>query len=181
MEKMYRSPYEAYPYLSSKPEDLRCDFELMTDELASMTGLLRGYVQQLDVPEQPALTEELAKICELIYHVNPTTRTKLTVTEDEIAWLLERVNAMNELTYEENHPFVLPMGTICSSYAHILRAKAKDIVRLLYRMDYGGKKIDPQLYDVVNLLSGYFFMFALYLNQLENGEEVPFVSRNYSI
>ena len=43
MEKMYRSPYEAYPYLSSKPEDLRCDFELMTDELASMTGLLRGY------------------------------------------------------------------------------------------------------------------------------------------
>ena len=108
MEKMYRSPYEAYPYLSSKPEDLRCDFELMTDELASMTGLLRGYVQQLDVPEQPALTEELAKICELIYHVNPTTRTKLTVTEEEIAWLLERVNAMNELTYEENRPFVLP-------------------------------------------------------------------------
>ncbi len=52
-------------------------FELMTDELASMTGLLRGYVQQLDVPEQPALTEELAKICELIYHVNPTTRTKI--------------------------------------------------------------------------------------------------------
>ena len=101
---MYRSPYEAYPYLSSKPEDLRCDFELMTDELASMTGLLRGYVQQLDVPEQPALTEELAKICELIYHVNPTTRTKLTVTEEEIAWLLERVNAMNELTYEENRP-----------------------------------------------------------------------------
>ena len=98
---MYRSPYEAYPYLSSKPEDLRCDFELMTDELASMTGLLRGYVQQLDVPEQPALTEELAKICELIYHVNPTTRTKLTVTEEEIAWLLERVNAMNELTYEK--------------------------------------------------------------------------------
>ena len=101
--------------------------------------------------------------------------------EEEIAWLLERVNAMNELTYEENRPFVLPMGTICSSYAHILRAKAKDIVRLLYRMDYGGKKIDPQLYDVVNLLSGYFFMLALYLNQLENGEEVPFVSRNYSI
>ena len=154
---------------------------ILNDELASMTGLLRGYVQQLDVPEQPALTEELAKICELIYHVNPTTRTKLTVTEEEIAWLLERVNAMNELTYEENRPFVLPMGTICSSYAHILRAKAKNIVRLLYRMDYGGKKIDPQLYDVVNLLSGYFFMLALYLNQLENGEEVPFVSRNYSI
>ena len=33
-------------------------------------------------------------------------------------------------------------------------------------------KIDPQLYDVVNLLSGYFLL-ALYLNQLENGEEVP--------
>lgn len=177
---MYRSPYEAYPYLSSKPEDLRCDFELMTDELASMTGLLRGYVQQLDVPEQPALTEELAKICELIYHVNPTTRTKLTVTEEEIAWLLERVNAMNELTYEENRPFVLPMGTICSSYAHILRAKAKNIVRLLYRMDYGGKNWSAAVW-CSQLTLRLLFMLALYLNQLENGEEVPFVSRNYSI
>ncbi|MGH2220906.1 ATP--cob(I)alamin adenosyltransferase, partial [Enterococcus faecalis] len=27
MQKMNRSPYVAYPHLSSKPESLRCDFE----------------------------------------------------------------------------------------------------------------------------------------------------------
>ena len=41
-------------------------------------------------------------------------------------------------------------------------------------------KIDPQLYDVVNLLR-LLFHVSFDLNQLENGEEVPFVSRNYSI
>jgi cob(I)alamin adenosyltransferase len=179
MKKMYRSPYEAYPYLSSKPTDFRCDFELMTDELASMTGLLRGICGQLELPEKDALVQELAKICELIYHVNPTTRTKLTVTDEEIQWLLTRVNEMDQLTRQENRPFVLPMGSISCSYAHVLRTKAKDIVRLLYRMDYAGQDIEPKLYDVVNLLSGYFFMLALYLNQLEGGAEVPFVSRNY--
>lgn len=44
-----------------------------------------------------------------------------------------------------------------------------------------GQAIEPKLCDVVNLLSGYFFMLALHLNQLEGGAEVPFVSRNYQL
>ena len=40
MENIYRSPDEAYPFLADEPQDLRCDFELLTDELASLTGLL---------------------------------------------------------------------------------------------------------------------------------------------
>ena len=32
--ELYQSPYEAYPFLSDDSEDLRCDFELLTDELA---------------------------------------------------------------------------------------------------------------------------------------------------
>ena len=38
--KPYRSPYEAYPFLSDAKDDLRCDFEILTDRMASMTGLL---------------------------------------------------------------------------------------------------------------------------------------------
>ena len=29
---LYRSPYEAYPFLCDAGEDLRCDFELLTDD-----------------------------------------------------------------------------------------------------------------------------------------------------
>ena len=49
MENIYRSPDEAYPFLADEPQDLRCDFELLTDELASLTGLLAAKV------EEPAL------------------------------------------------------------------------------------------------------------------------------
>ena len=34
MENIYRSPDEAYPFLADEPQDLRCDFELLTDELS---------------------------------------------------------------------------------------------------------------------------------------------------
>lgn len=56
----YRSPYEAYPFLSDADDDLRCDFELVTDELASGAGLLRSQVTNQN------LAEELLWICELI-------------------------------------------------------------------------------------------------------------------
>ena len=79
---LYRSPYEAYPFLCDAGEDLRCDFELLTDEMASRTGLLRAQVKD------EALKAELLWVCELIYHMNPTLRTRLTVTEEECARLL---------------------------------------------------------------------------------------------
>ena len=76
-DKIYRSPYEAYPFLSDGPDDLRCDFELMTDGMASVVGLLRSKVTDGD------LREELLWICELVYHMNPALRTGLKVTAAE--------------------------------------------------------------------------------------------------
>ena len=45
MNELYKSPYEAYPFLSDPAEDLRCDFEILTDKAASLTGLLRACVE----------------------------------------------------------------------------------------------------------------------------------------
>ena len=58
---LYRSPYEAYPFLCDAGEDLRCDFELLTDEMTSRTGLLRSLVKDEE------LKAELLWVCELIY------------------------------------------------------------------------------------------------------------------
>ena len=67
---IYRSPYEAYPFLCDADDDLRCDFELLTDELASGAGLLRSQITQ------PPLADELLWVCELIYHMNPYQNRK---------------------------------------------------------------------------------------------------------
>lgn len=168
---VYRSPYEAYPFLGDADDDLRCDFELATDELASGVGLLRSQVAD------QALAEELLWICELIYHSNPTLRTFLSVTEEETV----RLAAMVERLQEESavHGFVLPCGCESACTAHLLRVKAKCLVRLLYRYIERGHEVPKRLLDLCNLLSGYFFLLALKLNALNGVEERSYHSRNY--
>ena len=168
---LYRSPYEAYPFLSDENDDLRCDFELLTDELASRTGLLRAQVEDED------LKDELLWLCELIYHVNPTLRTKLTVTEAETARLISAVERLQ--SESEIQGFVLPQGCTAACTAHLLRVKAKCLVRLLYRHIRQGHDVPPRLLDICNLLSGYFFSLVLKLNALSGTEEIPYISRNY--
>ena len=76
--------YIAYPFLYDDPNDLKCDFEILTDELASMIGLLRAFVNQ------NYLRDELEKINELVYHLNPSLRTFVSVTQDDLDWVYER-------------------------------------------------------------------------------------------
>ena len=171
--ELYRSPYEAYPFLSDDSDDLRCDFELLTDEMASMTGLLRAQVEAED------LRAELQWVCELIYHINPTLRTRMTVTEEEAVRLAAAAERLQAET--SAHGFVLPQGCVPSCTAHLLRVKGKCLVRLLYRHMRQGHDVPDLLVDVCNLLSGYFFLLALKLNALEGTAEVPIISRNYPV
>lgn len=170
---IYRSPYEAYPFLADAAEDLRCDFELLTDEMSSLTGLLCA---QTDSRERK---EELIKIDTLIYHVNPALRTSMTVTGEEIEWLKQRTEELQQEAKETVHRFVLPQGGTRACTAHILRVKAKELVRLIYRFVYQGNEVPSSLLDFCNLLSGYFFGLALLFNREQGMEEIDFVSRNY--
>lgn len=169
--KLYRSPYEAYPFLSDDDGDLRCDFEILTDQISSTTGLLAALC--------PERREELLKLDELIYHANPTLRTFMSVAPEEIAWLKERTEALQEETKGLCERFVLPAGTPRACVAHILRTDGKRLVRMLYRHARRGGKVEEALFDFANLVSGYFFLLALQLNHADGFEEVPFVSRNY--
>lgn len=167
----YKSPYEAYPFLSDKAEDLRCDFELLTDLIASEIGVLQAKVEDVQ------LKKELLKVCELVYHANATLRTKFTVTAQEIEWLKNRVEQMRK-EYQTSR-FVLTAGCETASMAHVLRVRGKMLVRLIYRHIQNGNTVDTNLLDFSNLLSGYFFGVALMLNKLSGVCETEFVSRNY--
>ena len=174
MSKLYRSPFEAYPFLCDAPEDLRCDFEIMTDKAASLTGLLRASVRD------EGIRAELLTVCELIYHANPTLRTRMTVTKEEVAWLEGRARAWREETAGRCEKFVLTQGSQAGCITHVLRVMGKELTRMLYRWEQAGHPVEPLLYDFMNLLSGYFFALALKLNELDGVEEIPYVSRNYT-
>ena len=170
--EIYRSEYEAYPFLADDAEDLRCDFELLTDEIASLTAFLSATVIH------DLLSSELLFITELVYHLNPSLRTKITVTENELVLLLGIVNRLED-ELKIMSPFVLPQGSQNACMAHVLRVKCKMAARILYKHAQQGNSVDNLIFDFINLLSGYFFFLAIKLNEIDGYEEIEFVSRSY--
>jgi cob(I)alamin adenosyltransferase len=177
MNKLYRSPYEAYPFLSDSSEDLRCDFELLTDEMSSQTGLLLAHMKNY---VDSKLYEEVLWVCELIYHINPSLRTFLSITEEECNKLKECVDRLQTEVKDRCDNYVLPIGCDIACEAHVLRVQSKKLVRMLYRYMENNNEVPNLLLDIANLLSGYYFSLALKLNKLADVEETPFVSRNYN-
>ena len=167
----YRSPYEAYPFLSDPADDLRCDYEILTDQMASMMGMLAALA--------PEFREDLLAQEALLYQANAGARTFCSLTEAEIADLAALCARWRAQTEGRCRRFVLPQGSQRASLAHVLRAKSKEAVRMLYRMTEQGVRIDPRLIDALSLLSEFFFRLALKLNALDGVEEIEFESRNY--
>ncbi|OXX84771.1 hypothetical protein AVM15_02460 [Paraclostridium benzoelyticum] len=167
------SKYLAYPFLYDKSDDLRCDYEIFTDEISSTIGLLRAFVQDEN------LKKELSKINELVYHMNASLRTFVSLTNDELKWLESRTVFYQDEIKGIFEKFVLPQGGVCGSYAHIIRTKCKALVRLLHRYKENGNDVDELLFDFANLLSGYFFVIAIKLNKDEGIQETEFISKNY--
>lgn len=170
---VYRSEYEAYPFLCDPATDRRCDFELFTDYIASQIGLLRATI------ENKEMREDLLKLCELVYHMNPTLRTKLTVTKEEKDWLVLKTENLRKEVGKRCQRFVLTQGSNSACQAHMLRVQGKSLVRFLYAYIEQGHEVEPMLIDLANLLSQYFFYLALKLNELDGVDEIEYISRNY--
>ena len=167
------SKYLAYQFLYDNSDDLRCDYEILTDEISSMIGFLRSLIKE------ECLRDELTKINELMYHINASLRTKVSVTKEELLWVESKTNAYQEEIKDRINTFVIPQGSTQGSYAHIIRTKCKVLVRLLHRHKEQGNVVDDILFDFANLFSGYFFILALKLNKDNNTDEIEFISRNY--
>lgn len=167
----YRSPYEAYPFLSDSDADIRCDFEILTDRISSLTGLLAA--------KCPERREEILKVDELVYHTNPSLRTSFKITGEEIEWLHGVIKEMQAEVGERCSKFVLPAGSERGSLAHVLRVDGKQLVRTLYKARERGLEFPNELIDFASLVSGYFFMLSLWLNREDGVDEIPFISRNY--
>jgi cob(I)alamin adenosyltransferase len=174
MNEIYRSQYEACPSLCDQPDDLRCDLEILMDELASLTGLLRAELKDT------TLQGELLWVCELSFHLSSALRGSISATKDELLQLEKMVHRLQGETSHRSTLFVLTQGSKSGALSHVLRTKCKALVRLLYRHSYQGHSVDPLLFDFTNLLSGYFFFLALKLNELDGVDEIEYISRHYN-
>lgn len=163
--------YLSYPFLYEKKRIV--EFELLTDEIASYLALAASYATNKE------LKQELIKINELVYHLNPCVRTNTTLEGHELAWLYSRYQTYEYVTKKRESLFVLPAGSTLASTLHILRTKSKSLVRLLHLITEEGTTVHDSLFDFTNVLANYFFVAAMYANKLDDIEEIPFTSRVY--
>jgi len=176
------SKYLAYSFLYDDAGDLKCDFEIMTDEVSSMIGFLRSLLSDADSAADPGLAEDLCKINELMYHINPSLRTKAAVTAGELEWLDSKTRSLQKAVEDATSSglkFFLPQGCTQAAYSHVIRSRCKALVRLASRFQQQGNTVDAILFDFLNLFSGYFYFLALWFNKNHGVEERPFVSRVY--
>lgn len=114
--------YCAYSFL--KEGSNQCDYEIMTDRLASFLGLSMHYIKHID-------QKELLFLCETIYHANGSIRGKNAI--DDIRFQkVEQIYQKYERPFKE---FYLPIGCIGASYLHVLRSECKNIVRWIVKIE----------------------------------------------
>ncbi len=157
----------AYTFLYE--DSTLCDYEVATDEFASLLGVADHWVKQFD----------LGPLVELVYHANGSMRGKVAITDSD----MDKLISMEQRLQEQLGPwkdFVLPQGSLGASHLHLLRSRAKSIVRILYRADQEpGREKLPIIHDFWNTLSNLLFLMALLENRAEGVDEKVFVSKSY--
>jgi cob(I)alamin adenosyltransferase len=169
----------ACPFLDDDSSDLRSDFEILSDEIASMIGLLRSLIDEKLVKDAQKLKDDLLTLGELVYHSGSSLRTRTTVSNEEREWLHARFEEIQAETKTLSPRFVVPQGCVPAAYSHCLRSKTNALIRLLSRYKQQGNPVDDALFDFTSLASNYFFVLALQLNQSYGVKEIAFISRVY--
>lgn len=144
-----------------------CDYEIETDLLASQIGEAIHVIRHIH-------KEDLLLLCEQVYHANGSIRGHLAITPQD----LEKLKTIEEHYAIPCRQFVLPQGSIGACKLHVLRSQTKKVIRHMHRIQ-NERNAPGILWDYFNRLSNLFFMMALYENQAEAIEEIPFLSRSY--
>ena len=163
------SKYQSCAYPLLKEASKQCDYEVASDEIASMLGYATHIVKHIP---------ELERLVLMTYHLNGSIRGKLAVT-DEDRNFLESLYVQYEEKVGRKTQFVLPQGSEGACFLHMLRSKAKAVVRLAYAIEREEHPVPELVLDLWNMLSNVLFQMALYENLMEGVQETVFVSKSY--
>ncbi|GHV67547.1 cobalamin adenosyltransferase [Bacteroidia bacterium] len=141
------------------------------DELNSFLGMIRSF------PIARAYTDDLVKIQNTIFNIGGNLATApsqtarkvpLTVTEDDIVFLEERIDTLTAQLPVLNS-FVLPGGEPASASCHVARTVCRRVERRILDMydeyEVKSQATNPQQRDgnvlkYINRLSDYLFVLA---------------------
>ncbi|MDO4924462.1 MAG: ATP:cob(I)alamin adenosyltransferase [Turicibacter sp.] len=159
----------AYPFLNEKSRLV--DHEVLTDQLSSTLGMICS----LD----PPLKDETWWLMEMTLHINGSIRGRLAISEEDLVKGLDLLHVLKERNKERLNRFVYPTGHVISSWYHIARCQAKQVVRNLYLLEQEGIEIPQIVIDFSNLIANLLFAFSVEVNAVFEIDEREFVSKSY--
>ena len=162
-----------YPYIYE--DSYLCDYEVATDELCSLVGLILSILPS----GLEDVKDDLEHLQPLMFHLNGSIRGRLAVTEDDLRWLHGRYDFYQTAVADRINGFVLPQGSMPVPYFNMARSAAKKAIRYMVRVDQEGIEVPDILHRYCNLLCNLFFVLTLYINQHAGFEETPFISKSY--
>ena len=170
MKKDWR--YSSYPFMHEK--SCLVDYEIRTDCLTTMVGAV------LPLLSEKEIMDDLRLIQPLCYHVNGSVRGKLAITEVDLKWLSERYDYYVHQAGNQVKQFVLPQGNNAACALHLARSEAKKSYRALHKVSEE-REVPDILFDFLGLLANVFFVMAVYVNQKNEIQEIPFESKSYAV
>ena len=172
MKKDWR--YSCYPFMREK--SCLVDYEIRTDSLTTSIGNVFTYLTN----KEQMVIDDLRVIQPLCYHANGSVRGQLAITEADVQWLSERYDYYVEQTGDMTKKFVLPQGNGAASALHIARSDAKKSYRALHKVSEE-REVPEILFDFLGLLANVCFVLAVYVNQINDIQEIPFESKSYKV
>ena len=158
--------------------DLRIDLYGEVDELNSHLGIVLAQLNQCNVTlkdEILALGQQVQSnlfnlgsflACEPehweSYKLTPLNKDLITETEKLIDKLDSKIPKLKN--------FILPGGSLVSSYTHVARTVCRRVERKLVEFKYSDQQIPENSLEFLNRLSDFLFVMARYCN-LESGVE----------
>lgn len=161
----------AYPFIFE--ESPLCDFEILTDELCTLTGLALTSIENQEI------RTSLESLQPKIFHLNGSIRGKNGIFEQDIQSLTEEYHYFRSQVEDDAKRFVLPRGKGPVITLHQCRSLSKKVVRQLVLVEKHGKKVPETLPRFANLLVNYYFALTRVLNQEMGIAEPEYISINY--
>lgn len=163
----------SYPFIYEQTGS--CDFEILTDELCTVTGLAGSACSTEHTDIQTVLFELQPKIFDL----NGSVRGACAISEEDIARLKTQYEAFRSLLPPNQPHFVLPRGTGVAVPLHYCRSLSKKATRALVQLDANRAVVPPTLPRYCNVLTNLYFIMTRVVNTRAGTEEPEYISNNY--
>ncbi len=157
-----------------RKDDPRIEAYGTVDELNATIGLARAFGTDATVdPILARIQNDLFALGSALADPSPTGRFFHAVTPEHVAWLEQRIDALEE-TLPPLTQFILPGGTPAAAQTHLARTVCRRAERLVVRLAHEtSSPVSENLLLYLNRLSDALFVIARAINHGAGVADIP--------